>query len=200
MRKESVLDYGEYIAAEEILKILNQGKNKKYSIFAPISRQEKGIDLILFNRSNKKTITVQVKSSRSYVGKNVSGPKYNFLWLNNFNIPKEAKADFYIIVGNYLHVKTERLVEKGGMSTNAIDYKPIILVYSYSEMQEELEKLRQKTNNKSDKFFSFKFREESDIIIERGYVQGHNTLNNGNNSRASQLLKNKLKYIIKALN
>jgi hypothetical protein len=54
MRKESVLDYGEYIAAEEFLRILTQCNNKKYSIFAPLSRQEKGIDLNLFNRINKK--------------------------------------------------------------------------------------------------------------------------------------------------
>jgi hypothetical protein len=41
------------------------------------------------------------------------------------------------------------------LSTNAIEDKPIILVYGQIEMIEELQKLKQKTSNKSDKFFSF---------------------------------------------
>jgi hypothetical protein len=85
------------------------------------------------------------------------------------------------------------------LSTNAIEDKPIILVYGQIEMIEELQKLKQKTSNKSDKFFSFKFREETDIVIESGYVPGHNTLNDGDNSIKSQLLKIKVKDIIHAL-
>lgn len=200
MRKESVIDYGEYIVSEEILKMLNQGNNKQYSIFAPLSRQEKGIDLILFNRVNRKTITIQVKSSRSYIDGKKNDIKYNFLWLNNFNISDEAYADYYVIMGSYIHVKSEKLIEKRGLSVNAIDYKPIILIYSHSEMVEELDRLRQKTKEHREKFFSFKFRDEDDITIDRGYVFGYNTLNNGNASRSSQLLKNKINELIESLN
>jgi len=197
MRKESVIDYGEYIVSEEILKALNRNNNKQYSIFAPLSKQEKGVDLILFNRTNRKTVTIQVKSSRSYVdGKDI---KFNFLWLNNFNISEEAYADYYIIVGNYLNVESERLLLDKGLSVNVIDYIPIILVYSYDEMVEELKKIRLKTKDKPDRFFGFKFREENDIEIARGYVSGHNTLNNGSSNRSPLLLKNKVKNIIDSL-
>ena len=197
MRKESVIYYGEYIVSEEILKALNRNNNKQYSIFAPLSKQEKGVDLILFNRTNKKTVTIQVKSSRSYVdGKDI---KFNWLWLNNFNIPEEAYADYYIIVGNYLNVESERLLLDKGLSVNAIDYIPIILVYSYDEMVEELKKIRLKRKDKPDRFFGFKFREENDIEIARGYVSGHNTLNNGSSNRSPLLLKNKVKNIIDSL-
>jgi hypothetical protein len=43
MKKESVIDYGEYVVAEEITKLLNSGNEvfKEYSVFAPLSRQEK---------------------------------------------------------------------------------------------------------------------------------------------------------------
>ena len=41
MRKESVIDYGEYIVSEEILKMLNQGNNKQVFSICTLSRQEK---------------------------------------------------------------------------------------------------------------------------------------------------------------
>lgn len=200
MRKESVIDYGEYVVSEEILKMLNQDNNKQFSVFAPLSRQEKGVDLILFNRISRKTITVQVKSSRSYVGGKKNDVKYNHLWLNNFNISDEAYADYYVLMGSYIHMESKRLIEKRGMSVNAIEYKPIVLVYSHSEMVEELQKLRQRTRDHPEKFFSFKFRDEEDIIIDRGYVSGYNTLNNGSASRRVQLLKNKINELVNALN
>ncbi len=199
MRKESVIDYGEYTVAEEMLKHLNAGKKKQYSVFAPLSRQEKAVDLILFNRENKKTLTIQVKSSRSYPGEDKDGVRNNWLWLNTFKIDEHVYADYYVIVGNYLSTDKESLVENKGLRINAVDYDPILLVYSHDEMVEELSKLRLKTKNKPEKFFGYKFRDEDDVIIERGFVEGHNTLNNGSNKRDVQLLKNKINEIKEAL-
>ncbi|MDY0276733.1 MAG: hypothetical protein RBQ97_01475 [Acholeplasma sp.] len=200
MRKESLIDYREFIVSEELLKMLNKGKNKQYSVFAPFSRQEKGIDLILFNRISRKSLSIQVKSSKSYVDGNNNDIKHNFLWLNKFNISNEAYADYYVIMGNYINVKYEKLIEQHGMSINAIDYKPIILIYTYNEMVEELQKLRLKTKDNTEKFFSFKFRNEDDITLDRGYVSGYNTLNNGSAARKSHLTKNKIHELIDALN
>ena len=195
MRKESVIDYGEFIASEELLKILNKGnaKFKEYSIFAPLSRQEKGIDLILYKKGSNKVATIQVKSSRSYVEEPKKKAKSNNLWLNKFKIVDEVKADFYFIVGNYLKTDTEQLLSKRGLSINAIDYSPIILVYTYEEMVKELNSIRKKTKDEPDKFFSYRFRSEDDIVLMRGFIQK----DNNTNSRNYFLLKNRIDDIVK---
>ena len=56
---------------------------KNCSVFVPVSSQEKGIDLLLYQYKNNqtKTIGVQVKMSRTYqVGKKYS----HTLWFNRF--------------------------------------------------------------------------------------------------------------------
>lgn len=197
MRKESVIDYGEYIAAEVLLKHLNVSKNKfkEYSIFAPLSRQEKGVDLILYNRTSSKTATIQVKFSRSYVRTRKRKPSTNYLWFNNFKIDKEAKADFYILVGNYLKGDHKTIIAKEGLTVNAIDFSSIVLIYTYAEIIEELRKIRKKNKNEPDSKFGFEFRDENDIVLTRGYVEGYNTINNGSNERNEFLVKSKINVI-----
>ena len=67
MQPQFTLPYSEFKVAE----ILNQ-KFKPYSVFIPTSSQEKGIDLILYNRKATKdrVVTIQVKSSRAYYESN----------------------------------------------------------------------------------------------------------------------------------
>jgi len=201
VKKVSSIDYGEFTAADHILWWLNGIKSnqshKLYSFFAPLSRQEKGVDLILYKKNSQKVATIQVKTSRSYQSDgNHKIMRYNFLWLNYFNINDEAKADFYVIVGNYFDAPQEILEKKNGLSVKAIDYKPIILIYSQAEMIEELGKIRQKKIEQHDKFFSFKFRDETDIVLDRGFVKGYNTINNGDASRAEFVIGNKIDKII----
>ncbi len=46
--------------------ILRGNTNKDIEVLMPMNAQMKGIDLVLMNVKNKKTITVQVKGSRAY--------------------------------------------------------------------------------------------------------------------------------------
>ena len=136
MRKESVIDYGEYIVAEGLLKHLNVSKNKfkEYSIFAPLSRQAKGVALILYNRASSKTATIQVKFSRSYVNTPKRKLPTNNLWFNMFKIDEEAKADFYILVGSDLKGDHKKIIDKKGLTVNAIDFSSIILIYTFASI------------------------------------------------------------------
>jgi len=57
------LPYSKYKVAEELQKKLP--KKDGYSVLIPISRQQKGFDLMLFNYKTSKHITIQIKASRS---------------------------------------------------------------------------------------------------------------------------------------
>ena len=179
MAKEIVIDYGEQLVADNLLWILKNKNNefKDYSIYVPISRQQKGIDLILFKNGCSKVATIQVKSSRSYVGDKDKDSKerINYLWLNTFSIREEAMADFYIIVGNYYSSK-QKLDQNSGCVFNLVDYKSLILVYTADEMKEELIRLKQVKTESQNRFFSFRFRDETDVELDRGYFAGYNTI------------------------
>ena len=194
LKKESIIDYGEYIVSDELLKTLNKGneKFKEFSIFAPLSRQEKGIDLILYKKGSNRVATIQVKASRSYLEQRKKKENSNSLWLNNFKIDDEVRADFYFIVGNYLKTNTEALLIKKGLPITAIDYSSIILVYTYEEMLEELKSITKKTKDEPDKFFSYRFRTEDDIELNRGF----NSKISNDRSRTNHLLKNKFTVIL----
>jgi len=192
MKKESVIDYGEYVVAEEITKLLNAGNKvfKEYSVFAPLSRQEKGIDLIIYKKGVSKVATVQVKSSKSYVGIGDHNERTNYTWLNTFSMSDENPADFYAIVGTSLALQDQKNIDNG-LSIRVVDYSPMVLIYTSSEMKEELSKIRLKNNINQDRFFGYRFRDEEDIVLSRGFVQGYNTLNNGSRERSKYVLKNR---------
>jgi hypothetical protein len=77
------LPYSELSVIESLSKHLK--KNKGFSMFVPVSRQQKDIDFLILNTRNAKAVTFQVKSSRVYPAKEKN--KYGFeyyMWLNNF--------------------------------------------------------------------------------------------------------------------
>jgi hypothetical protein len=62
------LQWPEFVVAERLRKLL-PAKNG-YSVLIPLSRQEKGIDLVLLRRNKSGqsfVITIQVKASRTYL-------------------------------------------------------------------------------------------------------------------------------------
>ena len=183
------LSYGEDVVARELSNILNGENKKQYSIYAPLSRQEKGIDILIRNNKNSKTTSIQVKESR--IWSNEQGQCGTFF--NVFNINEEQRADFYALITMYPYYKGEKPLQM-----SAVQYKPLILIYTYEEMKEELTYLTTKKGTKETKF-SHTFQEEDDIVLNRGYVKGTNKLNKGTNERAIFLLKNKYNEIKKAL-
>lgn len=95
------LPYPEYVVAEDISRRLS--KSKGYAVCIPLSRQQKGMDLLVHNLQTSRSATVQVKSSRAYPGRPrrtdpPDGPFDYYLWFNAFD-PTEAPADFYAFVG-----------------------------------------------------------------------------------------------------
>jgi hypothetical protein len=93
------LPYPEYCVAQR-LRMLFPPKGG-YSILVPISRQEKGVDLILAHRQDRtRAITIQVKSSRTYSSPppaRQSTRRFRYaIWLNTFECPPQA--DFVCLV------------------------------------------------------------------------------------------------------
>ncbi len=82
--------------------ILRSATKKEIEILMPLNAQMKGIDLVLMNIKNKKTISVQVKGSRAYEPKKLETEKFGagstgwfFLPVDVFN---KASADYFIFL------------------------------------------------------------------------------------------------------
>jgi hypothetical protein len=77
----------------------------------PLNAQMKGIDLVLMNVVNKKTITIQVKGSRAFEPKESEAEKYGdgstgWFFLKS-NIINDATADYFIFL-NYVLKTSEK--------------------------------------------------------------------------------------------
>lgn len=154
------MQYGEYAVAEILSK-----KIKGASVFIPVSAQEKGIDMLLYKYTpnGNKTLTVQVKMSRSY--SDMSGFNH-YLWFNRF-IP-QTNANLFVFVGIF---PTYQL----GYNSKSTDLKKgkqwdeIFIVFTYDEMVEFIENVRLKKNpDKYDGKFGFGFNDKNNIYITRG--------------------------------
>ena len=188
------LSYGEDVVAEEIIKELNNGGNKRhYSVYAPLSRQEKGIDLLIRNNVNGKTISVQVKESKAWREKDGSFST----WYNKFGLDGDIKPDYFALVTEYACHPMQDCKTKE-YSMRSVVYKPLVLIYSYKEMEEELKGVvTQKTGN-PDRMFSHNFsQDQKSIALARGFYKGDNplylnTLNNGSSDRLYLLLEKRI--------
>ena len=60
------IPYPEFCVAQQLSRLLTAKRG--YSVFAPLSRQQPGVDLVLVRRarSGSKVATIQVKGSRTY--------------------------------------------------------------------------------------------------------------------------------------
>jgi len=136
---------------------------KNCSVFIPSSAQEEGIDLLLYRYSNNqnKTVTVQVKMSRTYYGKRKKDHKY-YLWFNRYNVPDNA--DWNVLVGIYPKIRTK---PKGGTT---IEWATIMLAFTKAEMKSFMSTVKQKKDpTKDDKMFGFCFDDEDMIFQNRGW-------------------------------
>ena len=167
MQPQFTLPYSEFKVAE----ILNQ-KFKPYSVFIPTSSQEKGIDLILYNRKATKdrVVTIQVKSSRAYYESNkLSKSKKtkfkHYLWLNRFEV--QENADLFFLIGIYPEMPPDKNVNE--VNCRSVDWETVILVFKKDEMKNFLDQVRLKRDpEKEDKMFAFGFDEMDNICWTRG--------------------------------
>jgi len=145
-------------------------KRDGYSILIPSTRQQKGFDIVLFNKKTNRCLTIQIKGSRTY---NRTLPKRkskkekfkNYTWFNKFNIQK-GLADYYILFGLFITNPTNEIDAKRIKKTDWYDH--ILLMFSEAEMIGFLEGLKQKREDKPDTSFSFGFNDKKRIIQTRG--------------------------------
>lgn len=98
------IQWPEFQLANRLQKMLK--KKDGYSIYIPLSRQEKGVDLVLLKKSingGSRALTIQVKASRVYMSKPPKNPGKTYFrfntWFNRFVVQPEA--DLYLLYGTY---------------------------------------------------------------------------------------------------
>ncbi len=135
-----------------------------YSVFAPLSRQEKGIDLILSKRTARRssTLTIQIKASRTYSpkpAKRIDTKRFSFhTWFNRFEVP--SQADIFALIGLYPpeNDRTKKLNTW---------WDAVILVFTYKEMMRFMDSVKT-VGGHADKMFGFGFDNKKAIFQTRG--------------------------------
>ena len=148
-------------------------KKDGYSVYIPVSRQEKDVDFILTKSGSEKIARFQVKSSRTYIheikilksGKEkIPEFKYN-LWFNNFRAKYQMKsADFYILFGLYPIYSTQKGI-------NSDFWKSIIVCLPDRVMNDTLQDVLTKRERKPDRFLGLSFNNPHEIIGTRGFIE-----------------------------
>ena len=154
------LQFNEWTVAEEL-----KEKFKDCSVFIPLSRQEKGIDLLLYSYAeHQNMLTFQVKSSRTYLDK-TKEVYYANMFFNRFSVHKNA--DWYILCGICPLPTDEQL-------TN-FKWKNIMLAFTNNEMQEFLDNIHTKKDiTKQDSKFQISFNLNGEFFLTRGCTERKN--------------------------
>ena len=150
------LPYAEYDVALCLQKLL---RPSGIAVSVPLSRQQKGYDLVLHNPANGRGATVQVKSSRVWPARGREIHQY-FSWFNRFD-PVGNPSDYFALYMSY------PLLDKHRRPGARWDRK--ILLFSRDEMAALLAAAKTKAG-KSDRFFGLAFDEgkRSPIFPGRG--------------------------------
>lgn len=161
------LPYSEFTVVQELSRYLKKADG--YSPYIPLSRQEKEVDFLVYNRISRKYVRFQVKASRSYSSKN-DPYRYNF-WFNNFKEKySEGVCDFYCLLGLYSdYTNLKKIASKKDI------WHPLILCLPDNKMGLFLQKVKTKKDPaKADRFFSIGFDQPSSIFACRGFNSPEN--------------------------
>lgn len=137
-----------------------------YSVFAPLSRQEKGIDLLLTHNfsGGRTTASFQIKSSRTYSAappKKAGTVRYRFYtWFNRIDI--SDRADFYLLVGFY--PSDQNLTKR---PVTPVWWQTLILAFDNKSMTAFMRDVLTK-KGKPDRMFGFGFNDTKHIVLTRG--------------------------------
>ena len=157
------IPYPEFCVAQQLSRLLPAKRG--YSLFAPLSRQEPGVDLVLVRRARNETTiaTIQVKGSRTYSRLKVTArtkrPFRYYTWFNTFECPPEA--DFFCLVALYPAVDAKQKRELGSW------WAPQVLLFSQVEMRRFLRTV-QTVAGHPDKMFGFGFNKPTEVFQYRG--------------------------------
>jgi hypothetical protein len=161
------LPYPEFCVAQQLARHLPASQG--YSIYAPVSRQQPGVDLVLARRRGNrvKVACIQVKSSRTYSRRPPRRPpqsrtKRSFVyhtWFNNFECPPQA--DFLCLVTLYPAVDQRERRELGTW------WAPQILLFTSGEMRRFLRSVKT-VSGLRDGMFGFGFNHAEESFQTRG--------------------------------
>ena len=139
------LPYSEWLVAEHIMKHLRTRDG--YSVYAPLSRQEKGVDLLVTRRTQGRTRAASIQVKYSRVWENAPSSRERFTsWYGVFDVPEQA--DFIILVS--LYPQTDG---RGGGKKSSW-WHPLFLLFDREEMRAFMATVRTKAG-KPDKMFGF---------------------------------------------
>jgi len=156
------LSYSEFSAAQQLSRLFPATKG--YSLYVPLSRQEKGVDLILARRVRGRTHTaaIQVKSSRTYSLRGLrraAQPRIHDTFFNRFDAPK--LADFVLLVAVFPSDVARSSREMASW------WSTLVLVFSTEEMRAFIRSVKT-VGGKPDGKFGFGFDEPVSVIQTRG--------------------------------
>ena len=130
-------------------------KKDHFSIAIPVSRQQKFYDLLLINGKSRKSVTIQVKSSRVYLGRKFDDYEY-YSWHKCFDIT-DNYSDFFFLYIVYPEIDKKTFRPRA-------EWHKKILVFSGKEMRALLRKLKTEKGKRERWFFSFCFNATGDKI------------------------------------
>jgi len=157
------LPYSGYCVAQQLARVLPASRG--YSLYAPVSRQQPGVDLLIVRRRGQRVrvACIQVKSSRTYSGPTTTTrakkPFRYYTWFNNFECPPEA--DFFCLVALYPAVDSTQRHDLGTW------WAPQVLLFSQSDMRQFLRSVRT-VRGKRDPMFGFGFNQTDEAVQTRG--------------------------------
>ena len=170
----------------------NFTKKKNFSVSIPLSRQQKFYDLLLINGKKKRVLTIQIKSSRTFLfhsskkrkNENIFD-KYEYNGFFPYFDIKNNYSDYYFFHMLYpIHDKNFRPRARWGRR---------ILVFNKGEMVTILKKVKTK-KGKQGKFFWFLLNSlNKKIGFYGGYIEKENMYQ-------ENLLENKLKEMKRKIN
>ena len=184
------LPYSEFAVAELFGKEFK--KKDSYSVLVPVSRTEKGFDLVLARRfrGSNRCLTFQVKSSRTYAGtqpkRKSTAERYRFYtWFNRFVVPQQA--DFVVLFG--LYPADDGTGRKHGHTW----WRSLVLVFTREEMESFLRRIKTKRTGTPERMFSFGFNDSRRVFLTRGNAAGEYP------EYSEHLFKHKKRVIAEAL-
>lgn len=164
------LPYSEF---EIVNKFQDSFKRKDgFSVYIPVSRQEKAVDFILSKSKSHKIARFQVKASRTYIHDAeiktngvIKHPDYRYnLWFSNFIDKYETGlADYYLLFGLFPVYSNENPIDSNF-------WKSMILCLSDEKMNYTLNSALTKKEQKPDRFYGLSFNNPNQVIGTRGFL------------------------------
>jgi len=175
VRKKHVKNFWSLNADEAIVaNWLKEKLPKSCEVFFPVNFQFPYVDLIVYNSENKKTTTIQVKSSQGYEEKNnkkpywVSGQRFENHKINS------DKVDFFIFSCFYPEISKSDSKKTG--SRNIVNY---FVVFPTKKLEKYIKKMKLHKYLKPEIKIGFSFYQMSENgknkLYEDWYLKKHYT-------------------------